>query len=117
MERDLERYSRQMRFYGMGESGQRKLAAAHVTLCGCGALGTVLANVLVRAGVGHLRLVDRDFIETSNLQRLEGPALERVREDMACLTAFARQEKWPKQLVRALQSFLSDYGIGTEKKD
>ncbi len=51
------------------------------------------------------------------LQRLEGPALERVREDMACLTAFGRQEKWPKQMVRALQSFLDDYGIGTEKKD
>jgi molybdopterin/thiamine biosynthesis adenylyltransferase len=69
MEGSLERYSRQMRFYGIGESGQRKLLDAHVTLCGCGALGTVLANVLVRAGVGHVRLVDRDFIETSNLQR------------------------------------------------
>jgi adenylyltransferase/sulfurtransferase len=69
MDPALERYSRQMRFYGIGEAGQRKLTAAHVTLCGCGALGTVLANVLVRAGVGHLRLVDRDFIETSNLQR------------------------------------------------
>jgi adenylyltransferase/sulfurtransferase len=66
---ELERYSRQMRFYGIGKEGQRKLLGAHVTLCGCGALGTVLANVLVRAGVGHLRLVDRDFIETSNLQR------------------------------------------------
>src|SRR5438132_13843597 len=65
----LERYSRQMRFYGVGLEGQRKLAEACVTLCGCGALGTVLANALVRAGVGHLRLVDRDFIETSNLQR------------------------------------------------
>src|SRR6266436_4800646 len=65
----LERYSRQMRFYGVGDEGQRKLHDSHVTLCGCGALGTVLANVLVRAGVGHLRLVDRDFIETSNLQR------------------------------------------------
>jgi hypothetical protein len=53
----------------------------------------------------------------SYLQRLEGPALQRVREDMACLTAYARQEKWPKQMVRALQSFLGDYGIGTEKKD
>src|SRR5215471_14125993 len=60
----LERYSRQMRFYGVGLEGQRKLADARVTLCGCGALGTVLANALVRAGVGHLRL-----IETSNLQR------------------------------------------------
>src|SRR5579862_3452284 len=65
----LERYSRQMRFYGIGEQGQRKLLESHVTLCGCGALGTVLANALVRAGVGHLRLIDRDFIETSNLQR------------------------------------------------
>src|SRR5437588_5579174 len=65
----LDRYSRQMRFYGIAEAGQRKLLDAHVTLCGCGALGTVVANALVRAGVGHLRLVDRDFIETNNLQR------------------------------------------------
>ncbi|HXG09567.1 MAG TPA: ThiF family adenylyltransferase [Gemmataceae bacterium] len=65
----LERYSRQMRFPGIGEEGQRRLLASHVTLCGCGALGTVLANALVRAGVGHLRLIDRDFIETNNLQR------------------------------------------------
>jgi adenylyltransferase/sulfurtransferase len=65
----LDRYSRQMRFYGVGEEGQRRLLDSHVTLCGCGALGTVLANALVRGGVGHLRLIDRDFIETSNLQR------------------------------------------------
>jgi adenylyltransferase/sulfurtransferase len=65
----LDRYSRQMRFYGVGEAGQRRLLDSHVTLCGCGALGTVLANILVRAGVGHLRLIDRDFIETNNLQR------------------------------------------------
>src|SRR5437660_10366172 len=69
MDPALERYSRQMRFGGIGEAGQRKLLDSHVTLCGCGALGTVLANALVRAGVGHLRLVDRDFIETHNLQR------------------------------------------------
>jgi adenylyltransferase/sulfurtransferase len=65
----LERYSRQMRFHGLGEDGQRRLLDSHVTLCGCGALGTVLANALVRAGVGHLRLIDRDFIELNNLQR------------------------------------------------
>src|SRR5215475_14038426 len=58
-----------MRFAGIGEAGQRQLLDSHVTLCGCGALGTVLANALVRGGVGHLRLVDRDFIETNNLQR------------------------------------------------
>jgi adenylyltransferase/sulfurtransferase len=69
MDPALERYSRQMRFYGMGEVGQRKLMASHVTLCGCGALGTVVANALVRAGVGHVRIADRDFIETHNLQR------------------------------------------------
>src|SRR5215510_14715572 len=68
-EASLDRYSRQMRFPGVGEEGQRRLLESHVTLCGCGALGTVLANALVRAGVGHLRLVDRDFIETHNLQR------------------------------------------------
>src|SRR3954468_2592227 len=65
----LDRYSRQMRFPGIGKAGQQKLLASRVTLCGCGALGTVLANVLVRAGVGYIRVVDRDFIETSNLQR------------------------------------------------
>src|SRR5712691_12241178 len=65
----LDRYSRQMRFYGIAEAGQKKLLASKVTLCGCGALGTVLANVLVRGGVGHVRIVDRDFIEMSNLQR------------------------------------------------
>jgi molybdopterin-synthase adenylyltransferase len=66
---NLERYSRQMRFYGIGEKGQQKLAEKRVTLCGVGALGTVLANALVRGGVGKVRIVDRDFIETSNLQR------------------------------------------------
>src|SRR5919205_9582 len=65
----LERYSRQMRFGGMLEKGQRKLLESRVTLCGCGALGTVIANALVRAGVGFVRIVDRDFIETHNLQR------------------------------------------------
>src|SRR6185312_4373114 len=66
---NLERYSRQMRFPGIGKAGQEKLLASRVTLCGCGALGTVLANVLVRAGVGFVRIVDRDFVEPSNLQR------------------------------------------------
>ena len=46
------------------------------------------------------------------LQRLAGDDLRRAREDLACLTAFARQEKWPKQLVQALKTFLDDYGIG-----
>jgi hypothetical protein len=50
------------------------------------------------------------------LGRLRGDSLQRVREDMVCLAAYARQEKWPKQVVRSLQSLLDDYGIGTEDK-
>ncbi len=65
----LDRYSRQVRFPQFGEEGQRKLLASRVTVCGCGALGSVLVNHMVRAGVGHVRLVDRDFIEMHNLQR------------------------------------------------
>lgn len=50
----------------------------------------------------------------SYLQRLSGDRLQRVREDMECLTSYARQEKWPKQVVRSLESFLADYGVGEE---
>src|SRR5438876_3859339 len=65
----LERYSRQMRFPGVGVEGQELLKSSRVALCGCGALCTVLANALVRAGIGFLRVIDRDFIELNNLQR------------------------------------------------
>lgn len=63
------KYSRQVLFAGIGEAGQRRLAAARVVLVGCGALGSAQANALVRAGIGALRIVDRDFVEESNLQR------------------------------------------------
>jgi len=63
------RYSRQIRFAGFGEDGQRRLRAARVAIVGCGALGSVQAEALARAGVGFLRLIDRDFVEWSNLQR------------------------------------------------
>ncbi len=66
---EADRYSRQVLFGPIGERGQRSLVHARVTLIGCGALGTVLADTLVRAGVGHLRIADRDFIELNNLQR------------------------------------------------
>lgn len=64
-----ERYSRQILFSGIGEEGQRRLAAAQVLIVGCGALGSAHAESLARAGVGRLRIVDRDFVEPSNLQR------------------------------------------------
>ncbi len=66
---ELDRYSRQMLFDPIGVEGQKRLAAARAVLVGVGALGTVQANSLVRAGVGHLKIIDRDFIETNNLQR------------------------------------------------
>lgn len=65
----MDRYSRQIIFPELGEEGQRRLLASRATLIGCGALGTVLANSLARAGVGELRIVDRDYVELSNLQR------------------------------------------------
>src|SRR6202023_3141026 len=64
-----ERYSRQILFAEIGESGQQRLPESSAVIVGCGALGTALANLLVRAGVGKLRIVDRDFVEPSNLQR------------------------------------------------
>lgn len=63
------RYVRQIRFAPLGEEGQRRLGQSRALLCGCGALGSAIANLLVRAGVGMLRIVDRDFVELSNLQR------------------------------------------------
>lgn len=63
------RYSRQTRFAPFGESGQQKLRAARIAIVGCGALGSVAAELLARAGAGTLRLIDRDFVELSNLQR------------------------------------------------
>jgi len=64
-----QRYSRQALFAGIGAEGQRKLAAAHVAIVGCGATGAAAASLLARAGVGTITLIDRDFVEDSNLQR------------------------------------------------
>jgi molybdopterin-synthase adenylyltransferase len=63
------RYSRQILFRGIGAEGQRKLAAVRVAIVGCGATGSALAGLLARAGVGTLRIIDRDYVEPSNLQR------------------------------------------------
>ncbi len=65
----LDRYIRQIRYARLGEAGQRRLCQSSVLVCGCGALGNLSAAMLVRAGVGQVRIVDRDFAETTNLQR------------------------------------------------
>ncbi|MGA9040894.1 MAG: ThiF family adenylyltransferase [Terriglobales bacterium] len=64
-----ERYSRQVLFPGIGVEGQRKLSAARIAVVGCGATGSALASLLARAGVGTIRIIDRDYVEPSNLQR------------------------------------------------
>ncbi len=64
-----QKYSRQVLFAGLGEQGQERLLASSVVIVGCGAIGAAAANLLVRAGVGRLSVVDRDFVEPSNLQR------------------------------------------------
>jgi len=66
---EREKYSRQILFAGIGGPGQENLLRASAVIVGCGALGTVVANLLVRAGVGRLRIIDRDYVEPSNLQR------------------------------------------------
>jgi molybdopterin-synthase adenylyltransferase len=66
---ESERYSRQIRFSGIGEAGQERLLRARVAIVGCGALGSFQAGALARAGIGHLTLIDRDYVEASNLQR------------------------------------------------
>jgi molybdopterin-synthase adenylyltransferase len=82
MNSELERYSRQILFQPIGKSGQQKLMQSRVVVVGMGALGTVIVNHLVRAGVGMIRFIDRDFVELSNLQRqslfTEEDAIEQI---------------------------------------
>lgn len=84
---EREKYSRQILFRGIGEPGQERLLRARAVLVGCGALGTASANLLVRAGLGRLRIIDRDFVEPSNLQRQtlfdEGDAREALPKAVA----------------------------------
>ncbi len=82
-----EKYSRQILFAGIGEEGQKRLMSASAVIVGCGAIGAATANLLVRAGIGRLRIVDRDFVEPSNLQRQtlfdEGDAREALPKAVA----------------------------------
>lgn len=90
----MEKYSRQILFAPIGEAGQKRLLHSHVAVIGCGALGGVQIEALARAGVGRLRLVDRDFVEESNLQRQimfdEQDARDRLPKAIACQRRVAR---------------------------
>ncbi len=89
-----DRYSRQILFSAIGVEGQRKLSWSRVTIVGCGATGSVLASLLARAGVGMIRIIDRDYVETSNLQRQslfdERDACESIPKAIAAARQIAR---------------------------
>ena len=88
-----DRYSRQTIFPGIGKNGQEKLANSSIVIIGCGALGTVTATTLVRAGVGRVKIVDRDFIEYHNLQRQVIFDEEDIREQLPKAIAAERHLK------------------------
>jgi molybdopterin/thiamine biosynthesis adenylyltransferase len=100
----FERYSRQILFSGLGESGQQRLAAASAVIVGCGAIGASTAALLARAGVGRLRILDRDFVEPSNLQR------------QALFDEFDARDSLPKAVaaqlkLRSINSAISIEGV------
>ena len=92
--RDRERYSRQILFPAIGEQGQERLLRAHAAIAGCGALGSFHAAALARAGVGRITIIDRDYVEPSNLQRQwlfdESDAAESLPKAAAAARALAR---------------------------
>ncbi|HEY7354254.1 MAG TPA: ThiF family adenylyltransferase [Terriglobales bacterium] len=102
-----ERYSRQILFAGIGSEGQQQLLGSRVAIVGCGAIGSVLASLLARSGVGTLRIIDRDFVEPSNLQRQalfgEADAAESVPKAIAACRSIAN---FNSQIVA--EPFVSD---------
>ena len=102
-----DRYSRQTLFHGIGVEGQRRLASGRVAIVGCGATGSALAGLLARAGVGKLRIIDRDYVEPSNLQRQslfdEKDALESLPKAIAA--------------ARKIASFNSEIAVEAEVND
>jgi molybdopterin/thiamine biosynthesis adenylyltransferase len=86
-----DRYSRQVLFAGIGTDGQKRLAGSRVVIVGCGATGSALATLLARSGVGTLRIIDRDYVESSNLQRQSLFDEEDARESIPKAIAAGRQ--------------------------
>lgn len=116
-----ERYSRQILFRPIGEHGQRRLASSRVAIIGCGATGSALAGLLARAGVGMLRIIDRDYVEPSNLQRQslfdEADATESLPKAVAAarkIAAFNSQIKVEAKVDDVIPSNVESLLGGTE---
>jgi molybdopterin-synthase adenylyltransferase len=102
-----ERFSRQIRFAPCGPEGQARLAASTAVIAGCGALGTIQAALLARAGVGTLRLIDRDYVEESNLQRQALYTEEDVRSGLPKAEA-ARRHLLAANSGISIEAFVAD---------
>ena len=89
--RPQERYSRQVLFPGIGEQGQRRLRESKIAIVGCGATGSALLSLLARGGVGTIRVIDRDYVEQSNLQRQTLFEEEDAKESLPKAIAAARR--------------------------
>lgn len=95
-----DRYSRQVLFKEIGTEGQQKLAQARIVIVGCGATGSALASLLARSGAGMLRILDRDYVEPSNLQRQALFDENDARESVPKAIAAARQiSRFNSQIV------------------
>lgn len=104
---ERERYSRQIRFAGIGEEGQQRIHEARLGIVGCGALGSFQAEALVRAGIGRLRLIDRDYVDYTNLQRQWLYEESDAREEIPKAIAAARRLRLLNRHV-ALEPLVSD---------
>jgi len=102
-----DRYSRQTMFPHIGEEGQAKLLSGNVVIIGCGALGSNISTLLVRAGVGKIRIIDRDFIEYHNLQRQVLFDEEDIRAGLPKAVAAERHLKKMNSTVE-IQGIVSD---------
>ena len=102
-----ERYSRQILFSGIGAEGQNRLSEAHVAVVGCGATGSAVAALLARSGVGTIRIIDRDYVEPSNLQRQTLFDEADARESLPKAVAAARRIAAFNSRAIAISSFHS----------
>ncbi len=112
---ELDRYSRQTIFAGIGPEGQRKLAAGFAVVVGCGALGTVISSALVRAGVGRVRVIDRDFIEYHNLQRQVLFTERDIEENLPKATAAERHLREANSAVQ-VEGVVADFSRTNAEK-
>ena len=112
---EIDRYSRQTLFPGIGPEGQRRLSGSFAVVVGCGALGTVIASSLVRGGVGRVRIVDRDFIEYHNLQRQLLYTERDIEENLPKATAAERHLREANSAVE-VEGVVADFNRSNAEK-